>query len=159
MTFLRWGRGAGYPSDWFKVPFQGAPHSQVSHPRSFLGRVPSPSFFHRSLVPCHFLKGRASHWPGQDWGTRGQDRTGIPLPPASGQDWGTPLRDRISERVLATRRAVRLFRSRGRTFLYSHKDYFYNPFRLCFHTSSCTKLRVSSWNSFTYFLDIFPRFS
>ena len=111
------GGGGGYPSPRF-------------FPRSFLGRYPSPGLGVPHPwwgIPIPGQKGMGCSQPGQDGVPPSQD-WGNPLPQPGqdgvppGQDWGTPLPpplNRTAERVLATRRAVCLLRSRRRTLLSS----------------------------------------
>ena len=85
----------GYPGLWSQVPFP------ASGPMAFLLGYPSPRFFPRSLVPGPF--------------------SGVPKSPGGYLRWGVPPPpgDRTTERVLATRRAVKcLLRSRRRTCLF-----------------------------------------
>ena len=76
---------------------------QVSGPRSFSGRYPSPRFFPWFLVSQVFSR---------------VPPAGTGNPPQLGLGYQTQTPHRTAELVLATRRAVRLLRSRRRTFLF-----------------------------------------
>ena len=104
------GKATVFTGVCLSTPRGGVPQSQVlsqvSGPRSFPGGYPSP----RWREYCSPRQG----------GTPVPDRTGLgnPTPP--------PPPDRTTDRVLATRRAVCILRSRRRTFLfyYGAVEYF-----------------------------------
>ena len=87
------------------VPCQGG--TQVGYP---------PSQVRTGGIPCRGYPGQVPPQPGQDGGVPCPGGTLVGYPPGQARMGGYP--GRTTEGVLNTRRAVCLFRSRRRTFLF-----------------------------------------